>query len=214
MKWELCAPYPPDPKAEPCVAVNALGGGYSLDDLKKAAGDNENQPPIVGDRTVSGLGNLPGFDLMADGELAIGVVFSLPAIDLRRQRDSRRDRHSLQLAGQDALPDDRCHVSRRPAGFGPENLSKSTGAGPGAERREGRQAKRRGAVRLARTPHQNSAVLHPAWCFLCRGARDPDDIRNAPVRSDSRPRVSSRLCASAPLPGPALTRLCPSCASR
>ena len=59
------------------MAVNALGGGYSLDDLKKAAGDNENQPPIVGDRTVSGLGNLPGFDLMADGELALDLLVLL-----------------------------------------------------------------------------------------------------------------------------------------
>jgi kumamolisin len=62
----------PNPKAEPCVAVIALGGGYSLDDLKKAAGDNGNQL-IVDDRTVSGFGNLPGFDLTADVELALDL---------------------------------------------------------------------------------------------------------------------------------------------
>jgi kumamolisin len=63
----------PDPDAAPCVAVIALGGGYSTDDLEQAARANGNQTPAVDARTVSGLGNLPGFDPTGDGELALDL---------------------------------------------------------------------------------------------------------------------------------------------
>ena len=64
----------PDAKAQPCIAVIALGGGYSPNDLQKAAIDSGNQkPPQVEPRKVSGLGNFPGFDPTADGELALDL---------------------------------------------------------------------------------------------------------------------------------------------
>lgn len=63
----------PEPQAEPCVAVIALGGGYSLNDLERAARANGNQTPNVEARRVSGIGNIIGFDPRGDGELALDL---------------------------------------------------------------------------------------------------------------------------------------------
>lgn len=63
----------PDLKAIPCVAVIALSGGYSTDDLEQAARANGNQKPNVETRRVSGLGNITGSDPIGDGELALDL---------------------------------------------------------------------------------------------------------------------------------------------
>jgi kumamolisin len=59
--------------AGPSVAIIALGGGYSPDDLQQAAEANGHQPPDVQDHKVSGIGNILGYDPAADQELALDI---------------------------------------------------------------------------------------------------------------------------------------------